>query len=414
MKRSIVLFSIIILLIPNFISAEENDLRFKNVYHKAFYKNPWIQTGIISGVIVVATAATTLTAGTGAPAAATGVSSVASWVAGGGAGSYMAGLSMVGSTFGGNAILGAAILNSASALTIGSVVGKSGLAIASKLTIGALQAGQLAVIFSDKESVLGYSIVIPLTDRIGGDDAERLVDKIKSLNENIEDGKISLSAQEKTKNYLMDEAETLFRSSNLENKVLAVVALHNLGYIDAFKHFANQLPTRYGEQNSFLLYIKSISALLEGNFDNVYKMTSRIIEYEPKVIEPVLINAIASYSLSPNTFKHEYYLNRIDKFSNNYYTTVNNKLNAYMLLADLSYNNENFRKAKDCYLLAYDETGWIGEKRIKASLCASIGNSYYHLRKFAKAKKYYNKAIDYMDEEVDIKSTFEWSDYDAS
>lgn len=112
------------------------DIDFKHIYPKAFYKKSYFGFVVTGAAVVGAGAFTYFTAGVGAPAAATGASTVATWVAGGGVGSYMAGLSTIGSWFGGNAILGAAILNGISIGTIGggastfaalSILGKAGV-----------------------------------------------------------------------------------------------------------------------------------------------------------------------------------------------------------------------------------------------------------------------------------------------
>ncbi|MGM0632062.1 MAG: hypothetical protein ACQETO_02705 [Pseudomonadota bacterium] len=102
---------------------------FEDVYASSFFRSYAAPITIAGLVLATGTAAavTTMTAGTGAPAALAGVGSFATWVGGGGSGAYMVGLSTVGGYFGGNAILGAAVLNgvvaSTVALTGSSIVG---------------------------------------------------------------------------------------------------------------------------------------------------------------------------------------------------------------------------------------------------------------------------------------------------
>ena len=411
MKKATTIALIFLFCFSHFSLASESDLTFENVYHKAFYRNPWIQYGILSTAIVTAVVVTTFTAGTGAPAAATGVSSVASWIAGGGAGSYMAGLSAVGSTFGGNAILGAAILNSASALSIGGIVGKSGIALASKLAIGALEAGQLAVILSEdnNKDTLSYSIVIPLPQRIGGESAQQLIANIKTLNDNLKDGNVNIETYANLKQIAHNDAIELFGSSDLEDRVVSVVALHTLGYVEDFNNLAGRLHPHYAPESSFVYYLKAISALYRGNYEEADRLSSYSMSFEPKVIEPVLINIMARYNISTaNRFYSNLqgYLADIDKFSKYYYTTVNGKINAYILLATLSYINKDFANSKELYKLAYSETDWIGSKNKKASLCASIGNACYCLNETSEGKEYYDKAKKYADKNLHIESMF--------
>lgn len=82
MKKLIVIMFIVIFFCPQPSLAGGSNLTFENVYHKGFYMNPWITTSIIAAVTATAAVVTVYTAGTGAPAAATGVSSVSSWLAG--------------------------------------------------------------------------------------------------------------------------------------------------------------------------------------------------------------------------------------------------------------------------------------------------------------------------------------------
>ncbi len=102
------------------VLTSTEELRFENIYQRPFWKNDTVFWSAIAVASAGAAAFTVYTAGTGAPAAGAGVSYIASQlVAGGGAGSYMAGLATVGTWFGGNAITGAAILNASSAAALG-------------------------------------------------------------------------------------------------------------------------------------------------------------------------------------------------------------------------------------------------------------------------------------------------------
>ncbi|MDM8566960.1 hypothetical protein QUF74_15085 [Candidatus Halobeggiatoa sp. HSG11] len=119
--------------------TDTEELRFESVYKIPFWQNDAVFWSAIAVASAGAAAFTVYTAGTGAPAAGTGVSYVASQlVAGGGAGSYMSGLSTVGGWFGGNAITGAAILNATSAAALGAggeAVAIKGISATAKLVL---------------------------------------------------------------------------------------------------------------------------------------------------------------------------------------------------------------------------------------------------------------------------------------
>jgi len=171
-------------------SEHLEDIDFKHIYPKAFYKKSYFGFAITGAAVVGAGAFTYFTAGAGAPAAATGASAVASWVAGGGAGSYMAGLSAIGSWFGGNAIVGAAILNGISIGTIGggastftalSVLGKVGV----MASVTAMSLDGVAYFANPETKKLEYKIKVNIPKNLGSKDTRELIDKIYNTTENI-------------------------------------------------------------------------------------------------------------------------------------------------------------------------------------------------------------------------------------
>jgi tetratricopeptide (TPR) repeat protein len=421
MKKLISIFLFLIICIPNIAIAENHDFRFKNVYNKAFYKNPWITGGLISAAAAAAAVFVVYTGGAGAPIAGTGVSTISSWLAGGGAGSYMAGLSILGNTFGGNAILGAAILNGASAATIGGVAGKGLISTASKLALGVLAAGEIAILLGEDGVIYGYSIVIPMSKKIGGDLSKQIVDRMAKMNKDLEEEKISTQEYLNWKSFVHKSVIRNFRSKNTEDAIVSVMVLHNLGYIDDFIKYTKKLPEVHIEKNSFIFYLKSIASLLDGNYKRAQYFSNKVMIFEPKVLEAVLINAIANFNINRKKFGEASYSYKteIDNFSNYYYTTPNSKLNGYLLLANLSEmsseeksffrpKEKSAKNALKFYELSFKETSLIGDKEKKASICASIGNAHYRLGNRKEAKEYYNKAIGYSDKNVDIESTFNW------
>jgi len=165
------------------------DIDFKHIYPKAFYKKSYFGF-LITGVAVIGAGAFTyVTAGAGAPAAATGVSSVASFIAGGGAGSYMAGLSVVGGWVGGNAMVGAAILNGISIGMFGSSL--AGLSVLGKLSIlSSVTASGLdgVAFFSNPETKeLEYRIRLQIPKDLGSKATREIVDKIYDVDSDMQD-----------------------------------------------------------------------------------------------------------------------------------------------------------------------------------------------------------------------------------
>ena len=167
-------------------------LRFEEVYHKAFWKNDAVFWSAIAVASAGAAAVTVYTAGTGAPAAGAGVSYVASQlVAGGGAGSYMAGLSTVGAWFGGNAITGAAILNATSAAILGyggEAMAIKGISVTTKLALAAASnLGKFGFVYLPlkEESEATHIIQIMPSGHFGTDKVENLLTRLKNYNETL-------------------------------------------------------------------------------------------------------------------------------------------------------------------------------------------------------------------------------------
>lgn len=407
MKHLLALICFLFLFTPGSIFAEKIDFRFKTVYHKPFYKNPYIVNGVIAGTAVVAATVTVYTAGAGAPAAATGVSTVATWIGGGSSGAYMAGLSTVGSAVGGNALTGAAILNSISAMTVGGIAGKATTATAAAIALRVLEAGQIGVTFYSDESrnadYLAYSIDIPLV-KIGDETAAKLIEHISRFNKEIQSGVYSRELIESERLVLKGKSIALKNSSNLENRVVGIIALYNLGFIDEFKEYSYNIPhSQKEENNSIVLYLKSIAYLLDGNWSKSASCSYDIMVREPKVIEPVMLYTIAKFNEDELSSKVEEIIGHIQNFSKNYYTTVNNKLAAYVLFGDLCSYKKLYDPSARLYKLAYDETDWLGESDVKAKIAVKYANSLYKTGQHAEAKKFYAKAIEKSsDENIEV------------
>ncbi len=122
MKRTIIaLFLGVCVSFPSF-ATEPEQYNFAKIHPESTLSNFLESNAFIYGTIglsaIVGVVVTYMSAGAGAPAVATGMSSIATWAGGSGVGSYMAGLSTIGGFFGGNAITGAAVLNGVSFLTV--------------------------------------------------------------------------------------------------------------------------------------------------------------------------------------------------------------------------------------------------------------------------------------------------------
>ncbi|MEN8219269.1 MAG: hypothetical protein ABFS56_23485 [Pseudomonadota bacterium] len=185
--------------------TDTEELRFEEVYNKPFWKNDTVFWSTIAVASATAAAVTVFTAGTGAPAAGVGVSTIASHIAGGGAGSYMAGLSTVGHLVGGNAITGAAILNGVSAGILGfggEAAAIKGIAATTKLALAsATKFGEFGFKYLSlkKTSEATYLIQIIPSSEFGTGKVGELFTRLKEANKNLTE---TLAKHDETKTQL--------------------------------------------------------------------------------------------------------------------------------------------------------------------------------------------------------------------
>jgi hypothetical protein len=194
--------------------------------------------------------------GAGARVAATGVSTVASWVAGGGSGSYMAGLSTIGGYFGGNAILGASILNGISLGTVGAGTSYASLSLLGKVSIfTAISASSLDGVFyfsNPETNKLEYKIKVSVPKELGSKNTRDLVNDIYKTNDEFNQAvenndplrqKHFAEIKEANNKYALDLLEYFL--NNQENNqedllVLGIIAWNN-GKYEQFSNAMNKI-----------------------------------------------------------------------------------------------------------------------------------------------------------------------------
>ncbi len=262
--------------------ADSKELRFEYVYKIPFWKNDTVFWSAIAVASAGAAAFTVYTAGTGAPAAGTGVSYVASQlIAGGGAGSYMSGLSTLGGWVGGNAITGAAILNATSAATLGfggEAMAMKGITATTKLVLAsATKFGDFGFMYlslKEKSKATQIIQIIP-AGNFGTGEVEKLFIRLK-------DGKDKLTT------VLASNKETQTQLNNSFNQAKAVIVEEYTSQpklkIIMVKHL-----TQLNELNDKIIEQKKVAQA--ENLGNSYNM---IIEETREMIDNYLNNKESS------------------------------------------------------------------------------------------------------------------------
>lgn len=395
------------------------EINFRTIYPKPIYKKSYFSYVILGSTVVIGAAVTYFSGGTGAPAAATGVSTVASWVGGGGAGSYMAGLSTFGGWVGGNAVTGAVILNGLSYGLIGGTMGKfAALSAASKFgvlaNVTATMMDGVAILSKDDSGKLHYTVRLTIPRDLGSKKTRKLVDEIYENEERKFEAlenrdKVSATMykdindmQLKTGEKLLSDVLASKEPSQEDILVLGIINYQS-GNIELFQKAANKLSSIAisFEKRSYVDYLVAINCLLDGNERRALEFLDKSSQQEPYVLEP---NMLAINILGSNIQKNENAINNIimsmgknydsDKYSGQY-----SLLAPYYRVATIYYNNKKYSQARNFYEKALDQIGFIkglfdeGDN-LKKQIKLGIANCYYQQGDKAKASEFFTKITD--------------------
>lgn len=208
----------------------------------------------------------------------------------------MAGLSTIGSWFGGNAILGAAILNGISIGTIGggastfaalSILGKAGV----MASVTAMSLDGVAYFANPTTKNLEYKVKVTIPKNLGSRDTRKLVDNLydtkEKIQEALEDGdgikqKAFFDLNNKyKKNGIELLKNKLYETDNQEDLiVLSIIAWNNSEY-ELFDEAINKIDTSNLDNTSFLNYLQALQALSKGNIESSLAHLDNSIDENP-------------------------------------------------------------------------------------------------------------------------------------
>ncbi len=405
-------FAVVMLFCFAVQASNTNDCTFKEIYKIPIWQNDYVVWGTIFVISAGAAAFTTLTAGTGAPAAATGVSTIASALAGGGAGSYMAGLNMVGGLVGGNAIVGAAMLNAGSAALIGGTALKT-IPTATLVTVETIRTiGPAILIPEEGKKQIDFIITLQPTAAIGSERVKKLVKRNEEIAELLQDKKLTRTEADEEIKEIAREAKNILEletgihtDQSAKEKVSALLLLRHFNYIAEFSKYAKKLP----ERGSFILYLKSLAYLDEENYEKANYYAEMAMNAEEIAIEPILVR-IAALNGQGKYQESIALENYIEKFDEDKYKTPFSKTTAYNMLGDYSSFRKNHRQAAAYYQKVFDDTGYFDPDEDKALISAKLANAYRLSGDSEKSNKYYQKALGYAEDSekaADIKKGVE-------
>lgn len=396
-------------------SPETADFSFAGVFPRPFYQTAAFNWALLGLSLVVAGTISYFTAGAGAPAAATGVSTVASAIAGGGAGSYMAGLSIVGGWFGGNAMLGSAILNG---IVIG--LGGGGTAFASMSAIG--KAGVLAsmtataldgvLLFQSPSggANLVYRVRLVVPERIGSSELRSLVADLNETDEDIVKltAKLQKSRAEKadaddiqeletelgelvrTRNTLTSDARgsaasAVQRGGSPEDLLVLAVLSKNSDQPQTFVRLLRRIPDEALTNRSYLDYLNGVVDVEGGNLKSAVAELKRSWGASPYAIEPALL-LVNIYAHKNGLVRNEAVIRETveraeQQFDSGEYVSGYSLTALYYRVATIYYNGKRYKDAQGFYEKAYDDLPMIqkyfGAAQVGNLIRLGIANSLY-------------------------------------
>ena len=387
------------------------DLSFGAVFDKPFYREGYFPWAVLGATIVIAGVLSYATAGAGAPAAATGVSTVASAVGGGGAGSYMVGLSTIGGWFGGNAMVGAAILNG---LSLG--VGGGGTAWASLSAIA--KVGVVAsvtattldgvLLFTDPTTKeLSYRIILPVPSNFGTrkargaakDIAKAQADAFKAVKNDDHCALLDASGRRD----LAIESSRLHAESAIqqpgkpEHLLVLAILRKNAGDSAHFQQLLERIAPSTVSNPGYLYYLKAILSIENGDLEQAERFLWASWTASPYAIEPaiLLVNMLGFRDFNKNEDKILFIVERATKqFDDGDYDTPYSLLALNFRLATQYFIHQRFVEAETYYRRAYKEMprltrhfDYFGRRDIRTPVELGIANSLYGQGKIEEADK---------------------------
>ncbi|MGE4533470.1 tetratricopeptide repeat protein [Halomonas sp.] len=426
------------------LSASETptieDTGFSDIYATSFLTQSYSIPIMVTGLAVVAAGGavfTTMTAGTGAPAALAGVGALASSIGGNVPGAYMIGLSTVGGFFGGNAIVGAAILNGAAAAIIATT---GGSVVSASIAGTAYLVDGFNYLKKKETKELAYLTTLKLSTEMGSKSTQDSVTRITKLESEIMSLARDISQKEKelaiaTQNLSVLQAGIAKRAINIytiaydirgmlleqKNRVaqlqslktsqvealerilegathrqedilsLSLIAWNEHRY-DLFQRAISKLIPAEVADTSFYHYLRALSAIAEGDLEQADRELSEAMLAGPYALEPVILRAVL---LGENFEINEHRLNELAFFAQNHFDideyNTNLKLpSLYFRLASIYFQNEQYDKAKGYFKKAHSELGilqrsdligrtGLGDQDLSHLILANIANADYML-----------------------------------
>jgi hypothetical protein len=432
-------------------------LSFGEVFPKHFYEKKYFGAAITGTTVVAAGAWTFFTAGTGAPAAAAGVSTVASWIGGAGAGSYMAGLSTLGGMFGGNAILGASILNGLSFGLVGGGAAFSTLpAIGKAAVIASVSASVLdgvALVDNPKTTNLKFRVATSVPKNLGSNEVRKLVDEreriskeglelgsdldqLAKLKKSIEGYRIEGSAakliesasreltdrtskleqkreelvkdRDQLEKFIVNLAEQVNKEERrVDDLVVLGILSKNLGRSDLFESLISRVTSKYVTDAGYLNYLKSVAKIEKGELRDATKLLKESWSQNPYAIEQplLLVNILGDQGFKKNQKEILDISKRaVKQFDSDKYATPYTLVSLHFRIGTFALRDKQYSLAETEYKAALaNRTLWnkyVSSNQLDNLIELGIANALYGQGQVREARTHLDKVLGRSDDKT--------------
>lgn len=388
---------------------------FADAFPRAFYKKRSFGITVTGASIVGAGVISYFSGGTGAPAAASSVSTVASWIAGGGQGAYMAGLSTVGGWFGGNAILGGAILNGiplglgggGAAFATLSTLGKAGVVLG--VTATALDG--VAYFAAPDTDKLRIQVRLALPEPFCGAHLKELCKHAAAIESGWRkaENEYDVAALEARHRVFVEAIKAMLADDSIqqwssdEQIALAVLA-HQIGEREAFDSILRDIPDTAPGAGGYLHYLRAVSSIENGETDEAMAELELARATEPYALEPtlLLINLLSHKDFAANEARILLLAQQAsERFDSDAYETPYSKLSLNFRLGTLHYQHGQYAEAVDDYRRACHDLSllqkYLLDKPIRSEIQLAEANALYGQGKTEEAAALISRLIDSVD-----------------
>lgn len=311
----------------------------------------------------------------------------------------MSGLSTIGSWVGGNAVVGASVVNGlAAGIGIGTSSGKLITAGAKlKLAMGITAAAYDGVLFYEEPETrkLVYIVALNIPRDLGSKAVRLLVDNLYDYEEKIAGSEskeftdLMYKHRELDFQYGVSLLKEDLQADNISQEDLIVLGIvaYKAGEYDYFKSATYRLKEKFSdniEVRSFVDYLHAIALLMDDDEDEAKRNLRSSIAAEKGVIEPVSLYVAL---LSEEDFVHnepviKQYVSDLEAvYDEDNYDTAYSMASVYYRLGTIYLDNDDYVLAINNFDKARENLSWIQEWWIMSGFVEQSFKDYIDIGK---------------------------------